>query len=322
MATKKPPPRSEASHKLADAVRDFVVDTTAEGFGETSAKVERKLSETERKLSDKLARQQEKISQKAARHLDQIDRLASQLETLDIWTRVEPAGRRPRFSRDQIAAAAIRIADAEGKDALSMRRLAAELDAGTMTLYHYVRTKDELLALVMDAVMAEVVIPPGDPMPASWREAMTLIANRSRAVLQRHPWTLDITDDPAIGPNSVRHFDQTLQAVSSLDIDLAAKLDLVSTVDEFVFGYCLNQRNNVESDTGFDRDMIDYVSGLIDTGDYPALTALADGIGLDPAWDQIEAHLRDQTRFARNLDRLLDGFEAGLGRGSGGARES
>ena len=51
----------------------------------------------------------------------------------------------------------MRIADAEGIDALSMRRLAAELDAGTMTLYHYVHTKDELLALVTDAVMGEVV---------------------------------------------------------------------------------------------------------------------------------------------------------------------
>ena len=48
---------------------------------------------------------------------------------------------------------------------MSMRRIAAELDAGTMTLYHYVRTKDELLTLVVDAVMGEVVIPPDEPMP-------------------------------------------------------------------------------------------------------------------------------------------------------------
>ena len=46
-----------------------------------------------------------------------------------------------------------------------MRRLATELDAATMTLYHYVRTKDELLALLMDAIMGEVVLPPGQPMP-------------------------------------------------------------------------------------------------------------------------------------------------------------
>ena len=129
-----------------------------------------------------------------------------------------PAGRQPRFTRDQIAAAAIRIADAEGSDALSMRRIAAELDAGTMTLYHYIRTKDELLALVTDAIMGEVVARPGRAAARpTGATAVTVIANRTaRRCCERHPWMLDITDDPAIGPNGVRHFDQTLQAVSSL----------------------------------------------------------------------------------------------------------
>ena len=167
---------------------------------------------------------------------------------LELWTRTEPAGRQPRFTRDQIAAAAIRIADAEGADALSMRRIAAELDAGTMTLYHYIRTKDELLTLVSDAIMGEIVLPPGRAAARRLaRRPSPLIADRTRAVLQRHPWILDITDDPTIGPNGVRHFDQTLQAVSSLDVDLATKLDIVSAVDEYVFGYCLNQRNNAEA---------------------------------------------------------------------------
>ena len=75
-------------------------------------------------------------------------------ESLEVWTRPERGRRRPRYTRDEIAAAAIRVADAEGFDELSMRRLASELGAGTMTLYHYVRTKDELLALVHDAVMS------------------------------------------------------------------------------------------------------------------------------------------------------------------------
>ena len=82
-------------------------------------------------------------------------------ESLEVWTRPERGRRRPRYTRDEIAAAAIRVADAEGFDELSMRRLASELGAGTMTLYHYVRTKDELLALVHDAVMAELLVPDG-----------------------------------------------------------------------------------------------------------------------------------------------------------------
>ena len=58
--------------------------------------------------------------------------------------------------------------------------------------------------------------------------------------------------------------------------------------------------------------MIDYVNGLLETGDYPYLVAIAAEVGLDAAWKQIEAHMRDSSRFARNLDRLLDGIEASL----------
>jgi hypothetical protein len=140
-----------------------------------------------------------------------------------------------------------------------------------------------------------------------------LLAERSRASLERHPWILDVMDDPPIGPNSVRHFDQTLQAVSSLPIGLTEKLDIVATVDEYVYGYCLQRRNNLQtSESGIDAGMVEYLQGLLETGDYPHLKLLADEMGIDAAWTQIAEHLRDTTRFARNLDRLLDGIEAGL----------
>ncbi len=193
-----------------------------------------------------------------------------------------------------------------------MRRLAAELDAGTMTLYHYVRTKDEVLTLVLDALMGEVVFGPDEPMPEHWRDAMTAIAERSRASILRHPWILDITEDPALGPNAVRHFDQSLQAVASLPIPLAQKLDIVSTVDEYVFGSCLWEREGRQPEATDDAGMISYVNGLIATGQYPQLAALATEYGLDEAWDEIERHRRDPKRFERNLARLLDGIEADL----------
>jgi AcrR family transcriptional regulator len=241
------------------------------------------------------------------------EHLVEHLGVLDVWTREEPRGRRPRFTRDDIAAAAVRIADEEGFSAVSMRHLAAELGAGTMTLYHYVRTKDELLTLVTDAVMGEVVVPPDEPLPIDWREAISVIAHRSRASLQRHPWILDITDDPPFGPNSVRHFDQTLEAVSSLDISLGAKLDIVTCVDEYVFGHCLHQRNNTQAgDDSFTPQMTGYVDGLVASGEYPQLAALVEGSSLDEVWSHISAHLRDATRFDRNLERLLDGIEGSL----------
>ena len=265
----------------------------------------------------------EKLTAKAAKYdrstakgrlkAEAIDALAEELGTLDVWTRVPPSGRRPQLSREDIAATALRLADAEGISALSMRRLATELDMGTMSLYHYVRTKDELLTLVMDAVMAEVVVPSDVALPRDWREALTIIATRSSAAFERHPWTLDINDDPPLGPNSVRHFDQTLEAVASLDLSLAEKLDIVALVDEYVFGYSLFQRNNRKGDeTDDEESTVEYIGVLLDTGAYPQLAALTAHADLRTVWGEVHRAMRDDRRFERNLSRLLDGIEASL----------
>jgi AcrR family transcriptional regulator len=262
------------------------------------------------KVNERAARH-ERIAARAALKAEALDRISEGLGSLDLWTRTERT-RRPRFTHDDIARTAIKIADTEGFDALSMRRLAAELDAGTMTLYHYVRTKDEVLTLVLDALMGEVVFGPDEPMPQHWRDAMTAIAARSRASILRHPWILEITEHPALGPNSVRHFDQSLQAVASLPITLAEKFDIVTAVDEYVFGSCLWEREGRLPDASDDTGMITYIKGLIATGEYPQLAALAAEHGLDEAWEEIERHRRDPQRFGRNLARLLDGIGADL----------
>jgi len=230
-----------------------------------------------------------------------------------VWTRHVPDGRRPRCTRDDIAAAAIRIADGEGLDAVSMRRLAAELDVGTMTLYHYIATKDELLTLVFDGMMSEVALPPGTVLPTDWRAAVTVIARRSRDAMRRHPWILDITDDPPIGPNAVRHFDQSLQAVAGLDVPLATKIDLLTAIDEYVFGFCLHERNNYsEAGNHLSPRMASYLHSLVASGEYPALADMVAHHSLPGAWQQVADAMRDPERFDRNLARLLDGFERSL----------
>jgi AcrR family transcriptional regulator len=276
-----------------------------------SQKVARKVEE----ITDKVAAKVESAQAELARKTARLEELSAQLAAFDVWTRPEPGSRKPRFSRDEIAAAAVRIADEEGFDALSMRRLAAELDAGTMTLYHYVKTKDELLSRVSDTVMGEVLVPPGE-LPTDWRAAITVIANRSRVALLRHPWSLDIRDDPAPGPNGVRHFDQTMQAVMSLDLTLGERFELVTAVDEYVFGYCMMQRANaVDGDEGFlETEFVDYVEALIDQGGFPALAAIKAEHGTLGAFEVMRRQGNDPDRFDRNLARLLDGFEAGYRR--------
>jgi AcrR family transcriptional regulator len=264
---------------------------------------------------DKAAARVDKASADLAREAARLDELSRQLASLAVWTRAEPGSRRPRFTRDEIAAAAVRIADDEGFDALSMRRLAIELDAGTMTLYHYVRTKDELLTLVNDAIMGELIVPP-DELPDDWRTAITLIAHRSRDAMRRHPWALDIRDDPAPGPNGVRHFDQSMRAVARLDVSLGERFELVTAVDEYVFGFCLFERVNRLDAADADDAMLTHFEALIDAGDYPALSAIRSEHGLVSALDQMRRSANDPDRFDRNLARLLDGFEADFARRS------
>ena len=175
----------------------------------------------------------------------------------------------------------MRIADTEGFAAVSMRRIAAELDAGTMTLYHYVRTKDELLTLVVDAVMGEVVIPDDEPIPDDWRAALTLIAERVTRV--RSNGTRGSSTSP-----TTRRSARTACATSTSrcrrsrrsPLDLADKFDIVSVVDEYVFGFCLHHRNNqTQQPASSNDDMVAYVNRLVETGDYPQLAALARSTG-------------------------------------------
>ncbi len=193
--------------------------------------------------AEKLHTTVDRISAKAKVQAESLERLAARLESVELWMRDEPGQRQARFTRSELAQTAIRIVDAEGLDALSMRRLAAELGAGTMTLYHYVRTKDELLTLVSDEVMAEVLLPEGYELPSDWREAIVVVALRSRDAMRRHPWVFDLSGDLGLGPNSVKHMDQTLQAVDGIEAPLATKLDVVVAIDGYVFGYCLQERS-------------------------------------------------------------------------------
>ena len=261
-------------------------------------------------VADKLGAKVDKASAELARNAALLDNLTSKLAGFDVWTRAEPGSRKPRFTRDEIAAAAVKIADEEGFEALSMRRLAAELGAGTMTLYHYVHTKDELLALLNDSVMGEVVIPDGE-LPTEWRAAITMVATDRREALQRHPWTLEIHDDPAPGPNAARHFDQSMQAVMSLDLTLGERFELVTAVDEYVFGFCLLERTYPEEGHDTGADLIRYMGDLIATGDYPALAEIEREYGTVEAFAEFDRQSKDPERFGRNLARLLDGFEAG-----------
>jgi AcrR family transcriptional regulator len=288
---------------------------TARKLEEAEQKTERKLDEAARQTARKLedaGRRTKREFERAARELERAEERSG-----PIWARPEPGARRARFTREQIAEAALAVADAEGIDAVSMRRVATELGAGTMTLYHYVRTKDELVTLMDNAIMGELLIPEGE-MTSNWREALTLIARRTRDAFERHPWTLGAMTDAQMGPNGMMHVEQSVQAVAGLDLDFVEKFEIISLVDEYVFGYAMRRRVPGPDDPGsrgeWLRQMTDYIEEELATGDYPGLAELLPEGGMAEAWERMHESEAADDRFERGLNRLLDGIELDLKR--------
>lgn len=244
-----------------------------------------------------------------------------------IWGRPEPGSRRPRFTRQQIAVVALGVADREGFGALSMRRVAMELGAATMSLYHYVRTKDDLVALMDDALMAEALVPASE-LPADWRGALTAIARRTRAALVRHPWALTALQEAQFGPNAMRHFEQSLAAVAGTRLDSAARLDLLAIVDCYVFGNALQTGESLQRAAAARANpaavsaVIEFGLAQLRTGQFPHTEALLGGADPRTHPDQVPGPPMDQQgrddQFERGLQAVLDGAAARLGIGTGG----
>ena len=152
---------------------------------------------------------------------------------------LEPRRPRPRpagLSREAIVAAAIEIADAEGLEAVSIRRIATKLEARPMSLYSHIEHKDELVDLMIDEVIGEALLP--GEVPDDWREALRQIAQATRDAARAHPWMIvSAFRRPRLGPNALRHIDQSLAAVAALALPFDRKRAVLLAIDTYTLGY-------------------------------------------------------------------------------------
>jgi AcrR family transcriptional regulator len=227
-----------------------------------------------------------------------------------IWAVAAPGARKPRFSREQIAQTALHIADTERFEALSMRRVADKLGAGTMTLYYYVRTKEDLLALVEDALMGETC-DACDPLPKPWRAAIKKIAFATRATYVRHAWALRSFTGVRLGPNALRHIEQSLQAVASLDSSYERKLEILSIVDDYVFGHCAGLARRSERpqlDRKSTKALSEAMKRALDDGDHPHLRAMIGNEDPAAAFTKSLGFMTEEHQFESGLEALLEGL--------------
>jgi AcrR family transcriptional regulator len=217
-------------------------------------------------------------------------------------------------SREAIVDAAIELADAEGLEAVSMRRLAEKLGIGTMTPYTYVESKDELIDLMRDEVGRAMLVP--EPLPSDWREALRAIAHRTRDALGAHPWAVSARPHGSrLRINLARHIEQSANVVEALGADPKIGIAALGAVDDYVGGHCLRLRSRQKT--------IRARRAAVAAGE-------ASGPAIDPAVEaaiesgelqrvgRIFAARAEQERlpvapepdFERGLEWLLDGIEA------------
>lgn len=229
------------------------------------------------------------------------------------------------LSRREIVRAAISVADADGPDAISMRRIAREVGAGTMSLYWHISSKEELLDLMIDAVQGEMETP--EPS-GDWREDLRAIGRNARATLHRHRWVMDfIVGTPPFGPNTLRNAERNLAAVGGLGLGKATAMNVLMTVITYVTGAVLRELQEIRGErdlermaaelgnTEFERLRVGYMDWLRGSGRYPRLTEMINE-GLDP-----DAPDTREQRFEFGLDCVIEGIGARLaGAETGGHR--
>jgi AcrR family transcriptional regulator len=218
---------------------------------------------------------------------------------------MEAVRERSDVRRQAIVDAAVALADSDGVAAVTMRNVAERLGVGTMTLYSYVTDKHELLDLMGDEVSRSMLLP--EPLPRDWRVALRQIALRTHHVLDRHPWIFDARSPrPRHRINTMRHVEQSLEAVAPLGLDPDTTVAVLMAVDDYTLGHAVRKhaRRRMFGDRPTRADLDPAVGRAIEAGELPLLEArLESGAGLG-------AH--PGAEFEQGLDWLLDGIEASV----------
>jgi len=218
-----------------------------------------------------------------------------------IWDFPEHGSRGPRARHDRaaIAALAVRIADAEGLDAVTMRRLAGELGIAVMSLYNYVPAKEHLAQLMTDQLAGEYAYPvmlPSDP-----RAAITDLARQGCDIARRHPWLAGLLHPPMPpGPNGLRYLDYFLGLLAGSRLGTGAKLEVITMISGFATMYGAMQAASASQLGSTDEQTTAQVQALTRAaaqGRYPHLAAALAAAGPPRRHDDI---------FRSGIERLIE----------------
>lgn len=221
--------------------------------------------------------------------------------------RLAASGYQHDLSRERVIRAGIAVADAEGLGMLTMRRVASELGAATMSLYRHVPGKDELVLAMIDTVFADHPLP-ADP-PPDWRERIETAGRRMWAIFRRHPWAAEAISltRPQVLPHLVPYTEWVLGALRGLGFGVDDMMNAHLTLFGHVrsSGLSLQAEVQAQDETGLTNEEWldangDQLTQALDTGSFPALSYVVEQ-GYDYDIDRL---------FEFGLHRILDGIEA------------
>jgi AcrR family transcriptional regulator len=203
-------------------------------------------------------------------------------------------------TRERALTAAIALADADGLAALTMRRLARELDVEAMSLYHHLANKDDILDGMVEIVFGEIELPPRD---TNWKEAMRRRGESVRAVLTRHPWAISIMESrTSPGPNTLGHLDAMLGACRAAGFSLPMTAHAISLIDSYIYGFVLQEVNLPFDDASNLETVVGDILPGLSPDRYPHLLELTVNHVLKPGYSY-------GNEFQFGLQLLLDALE-------------
>ncbi|MEU4313985.1 TetR/AcrR family transcriptional regulator C-terminal domain-containing protein [Nocardia sp. NPDC024068] len=214
--------------------------------------------------------------------------------------------------RKRLLRSAVAIADSEGLEAVSMRRLAADLGAGPMSLYRYVANKEELLTQMADEVFGELELPA--PGAREWRADLEMSARRQWRLCRRHLWLPRVISftRPLLAPNMMAQTEWVLAALDGLGLPLPVRMHEALTLHALVVTLALSmaEETEAEQDTGitlagWQAAQRTRARDLLDGGGFPLLAALSESAPTDL-----------EELFEYGLARHLDGFAVFVANGS------
>lgn len=210
------------------------------------------------------------------------------------------------LSRERVLKTAVALADREGIEAVTMRRLARKLGAGAMSLYYHVPDKDALLDGMVDLVFVEIELPATD---LDWKAALRRRAISTRQALLRHPWAvgrMEATNVP--GPNDLRVHDAVLGCLRAAGFSVAMSVQAYSLQDAYIYGFALQEKtaslSTPEESVKTARKRVREVEARHEDAAvaYPNLAEVVAGYVATHGYNADEA-------FVFGLDVILDGLD-------------